>query len=57
MDGSRPYAPIAVDGGTVWFSSDSLRPSWQIYRYTVGHGMEVVATFTNHPVTVAGPCA
>lgn len=56
VHGSRPYAPIAVDGGTVWFSSDSLTPAWQIYRYTAAQRMELVANFTDHPVTVAGPC-
>ena len=55
--GARPYGPVAFDGGTVWFSSDSLTPGWQIYRYTAAHGMELAAAFTDHPVTVAGPCA
>lgn len=52
-----PYAPVAVDGDVVWFSSRSLAREWSIYRYAPPHGVELVASFTDHPVWVAGPCA
>jgi hypothetical protein len=54
--GSRPWSPVAFDGGTIWLSSANTTPTWNIFRYT-GTGLEVMATFTDHPVTVAGPCA
>jgi hypothetical protein len=54
--GPRPWAPVAFDGGTIWFSSSNIARTWNIFRYT-GPGLEVMATFTDHPVTVAGPCA
>jgi hypothetical protein len=52
-----PYSPAAVDGSVVWFSSTSLTPSWSIYRYSASRGLELVANFSDHPVSVAGPCA
>jgi hypothetical protein len=55
-NGTRPWAPVAFDGGTILLSSANMTPSWNIFRYT-GTGLEVMATFTDHPVTVAGPCA
>ena len=55
-NGTRPWAPVAFDGGTIWLSSANMTRSWNIFRYT-GTGLEVTATFTDHPVTVAGPCA
>jgi hypothetical protein len=56
-NGVRPYAPLAADAGTTWFSSINQTLSWSIFRYTAATGMKVVANFTDHPVTVAGPCA
>jgi hypothetical protein len=55
-NGPRPWAPVAFDGGTIWFSSANMTRTWTIFRYT-GTGLEVVADFSDHPVTVAGPCA
>jgi hypothetical protein len=55
-DGPRPAAPIA-DGSAVWFSSANTARSWTIFRYTAAGGLAVIANFTDHPVTVAGPCA
>ena len=57
-NGLRPWAPVAFDGGATWLSSANyyLMHAWTIFRYT-GTGLEVMATFTDHPVTVAGPCA
>ena len=52
-----PDYPIAVDGGVVWFSSRTQTPAWAIYRYSADRGLDLVANFTDHPVTVAGPCA
>ena len=56
-NGVRPYAPLAADAGTTWFSSNNQTPSWPIFRYTAAAGMKVVASFSDHPVSVAGPCA
>ncbi len=56
-DGPRPFSPVAVDGGVIWFSSANMTPSWSIYRYSGSRGMELVANFSDHPVSVAGPCA
>lgn len=56
-DGDRPYSPVAVDGGTVWFSSANYTRTWSIYRYTAKARVELMAHFTDHPVSVAGPCA
>jgi hypothetical protein len=56
MNGPRPYAPVAFDGGTIWFSSANMTHTWTIFRYS-GTGLEVMANFTDHPVSVAGPCA
>jgi hypothetical protein len=56
-DGPRPYVPVAADDGALWFSSSSMMRTWTIFRYTVAAGLEVMANFTDHPVTVAGPCA
>ena len=55
-NGPRPWAPVAFDGGTIWFSSANMARTWNIFRYT-GTGLEVMADFSDHPVTVAGPCA
>jgi hypothetical protein len=55
-DGPRPWAPVAFEGGTIWLSSSNIARTWNIFRYT-GTGLEVMANFTDHPVTVAGPCA
>jgi len=55
-DGPRPYAPVAVDGGAVWFSSADTTRTWSIFRYTAAAGLELMASFSDHPVTVAGPC-
>jgi hypothetical protein len=55
--GLRPYFPFAVDHGVIWFSSSSLTPSWAIFRYSAAKGMELMASFSDHPVSVAGPCA
>ena len=56
-DGPRPYYPVAVDGGVIWFSSANSTPSWSIFRYSAARGLELVANFSDHPVSVAGPCA
>jgi hypothetical protein len=56
-DGPRPYFPVAVDGGSVWFSSDNTTRTWSIFRYTTAAGLELMANFSDHPVTIAGPCA
>ena len=58
-EGPKPYSPIAADGGTIWFSSANyyLMHSWTIFRYTATAGLELMANFTDYPVTVAGPCA
>ena len=58
-EGPRPYSPVAVDGGTIWFSSANyyLLHTWTIFRYTGAAGLEVMANFSDHPVSVAGPCA
>lgn len=56
-DGPRPWAPVTVDDGAVWFSSANMTRTWSIFRYTAAAGLEVMANFTDHPVTVAGPCA
>jgi hypothetical protein len=56
-DGPRPYYPAAVDSAVVWFSSANPTPTWSIYRYSAAAGLEVVASFADHPMTVAGPCA
>lgn len=56
-DAPRPWAPVTVDGGAVWFSSANMTRTWTIFRYTAAAGLEVMANFTDHPVTVAGPCA
>lgn len=56
-DGPRPYAPVALDVGAVWFSSANMTPNWSIFRYTVASGLKLMANFVDHPVTVAGPCA
>lgn len=55
-DGPRPWGPVAFDGGTIWLSSSNVARTWNVFRYT-GTGLEVMATFTDHPVSVAGPCA
>lgn len=52
-----PYAPVAVDGSVVWFSSRSTAREWGIYRYSAEKGVESMASFTDRPVSVAGPCA
>jgi hypothetical protein len=56
-DAIRPGAPVAVDGSDVWLSSDSLTPAWAVYHFSPQGGFQQVATFTDHPVSVAGPCA
>ena len=56
-DGPRPAAPVAADGAAFWFSSANTTRSWTIFRYTAAAGLAVMANFTDHPVTVAGPCA
>jgi hypothetical protein len=56
-DGLGPYWPLAVDGTVIWLSSRSGTPAWAIYRYSADVGLEQVATFTDHPTSVAGPCA
>lgn len=55
-DAIHPWGPVAVEGSGIWLSSLSLSPQWAIYHYTPGHGLEQVALFTDHPVTVAGAC-
>jgi hypothetical protein len=55
-NGPRPWAPVAFDGGTIWLSSANTTRTWNIFRYT-GPGLEVMASFSDHPVSVAGPCA
>jgi hypothetical protein len=52
-----PYYPVAVDREAVWFSSQSMSREWGLYKYSAPKGVELVARFTDHPVTVAGPCA
>jgi DNA-binding beta-propeller fold protein YncE len=56
-DAIRPEAPVAVDGSDVWFSSLSLTPAWAIFHFSPREGLQQVATFTDRPVTIAGPCA
>lgn len=56
-DSIRPGYPVAVDGSDVWLSSESLTPAWAIYHFSPRSGFHQVATFTDHPVSVAGPCA
>lgn len=56
-NGPRPYGPVAVDGAVVWLSSANMTPSWSIFRYTATAGIELVANFSDHSVSVAGPCA
>jgi hypothetical protein len=56
-NGPWPDYPVAVDGGVVWFSSANPTPTWSIYRYSAASGLELVANFSDHPMTVAGPCA
>jgi len=55
-NGPRPWAPLAFDGGTIWLSSANVTRTWMIFRYT-GTGLEVMASFSDQPVYVAGPCA
>jgi hypothetical protein len=55
-DSIHPWAPVAVDGAGVWFSSASSAPQWAIYHYTPSTGLRQVAAFPDHPVTVAGAC-
>jgi hypothetical protein len=52
-----PWYPAANDGDVVWFSSRSGTPAWAIFRYSPDRGLQQVASFTDHPVSVAGPCA
>jgi hypothetical protein len=47
---------LPVISGTIWFSSANATRTWTIFRYR-GTGMEVMADFSDHPVSVAGPCA
>src|ERR1700674_142709 len=54
--GIRPEQPVALAGSEVWFSSSSLSQAWAIYHYSPLAGLQQVATFTDRPVTVAGPC-
>lgn len=56
-DGPVPEGPVAVDGTDVWLSGSSLRHEWAIYHYSLQNGMQQAASFTDRPVTVAGPCA
>lgn len=56
-DVPRPDGQVAVDGGAVWFSSANTTRTWTIFRYTAAAGLEVMANFSDHPVSVAGPCA
>lgn len=56
-DGLRPEGPVAVDGTDVWLSGSSLAREWAIYHYSVEKGMHQAASFTDGPVSVAGPCA
>lgn len=53
---TRPGGPVAVDGSDIWFSSSSMTRSWTIFHYSSHAGMRQVATFTDRPMTVAGPC-
>jgi hypothetical protein len=46
---------VAFDGGRIWLSSANATPTWTIFRYT-GTRLEVMAN-SDHPVSVAGPCA
>ncbi|HET7465562.1 MAG TPA: hypothetical protein VFL29_02745 [Candidatus Dormibacteraeota bacterium] len=55
-DAIRPWGPVAVDGTDVWFSSSASTPQWAIYHYSPQLGLRQVALFSDHPVTVAGPC-
>jgi len=55
-DGIRPEGPVAVDGSEVWFSSSSMRTTWAIFHYSPRNGLEQMATFSDRPVSVAGPC-
>jgi hypothetical protein len=57
IDGPKPSYPVVVDGAVVWFSSANLAPTWSIFRYSWPRGLELVANFTDYPVSVAGPCA
>ncbi|GAC1666115.1 MAG: hypothetical protein PVS2B1_24840 [Candidatus Dormibacteraceae bacterium] len=52
-----PYAPAALDGSVVWFSSRNSASDSGIYRYSAEKGVQLVATFVNRQVSVAGPCA
>jgi hypothetical protein len=52
-----PYAPVAVDGSLVWLSSRSMAREWSIYKYSADKGLELMATFSDHPESVGGPCA
>jgi hypothetical protein len=56
-DGPRPVGSVAVDGRVAWLSGSGLARDWIIYRYTDSRGLEVVANFTDRPISVAGPCA
>jgi hypothetical protein len=56
-DAIRPWSPVAVDGSDVWFSSSTSVPQWAIYHYSPQHGLQQMALFSDHPITVAGPCA
>ena len=56
-DAIHPWGPVAVDGSDVWLSSSSSTPEWALYRYSVAAGLQQVALFSDHPVTVAGACA
>jgi len=53
-DAIRPWGPVAVDGSQVWFSSSAPTPEWAIYHYSPQHGLQQVAHFSDHPVSVAG---
>jgi hypothetical protein len=57
VDGLGPDYPVATDGDVIWFSSRSGTPTWAIYRYSPDLGLQQAAVFTDHPVSVAGPCA
>jgi len=56
-DGIRPDGSVAVDGTGVWLTGASFAREWAIFHFTPGGGMQQVATFTDRPISVAGPCA
>jgi len=57
MDAPAPDYPFAVDGSDVWLSGAAPAHLWAIYHSSRAGGFQLVATFNDHPVTVAGPCA